>query len=261
MASTPFSNIALPTNVTDPLYTSSQSGLNTLGTNLISGNGAPGQYSDLGKPDSPAFQAMLNSVKGQIMQGSQESSAISGTGRSGVAQTASNNALNSVVPQLTYQDFLTSQSQQQNLLGAGIDIQQGVRGSAQGQQQFDSTFNQNLFQDQDLLAQQNNQFKQQAAAAQGQFYGNLGTALFGSDVGNLISGGMGGSSSGGSSNGIAGNSLSSLFSYLGSMGGSNGSSLSSTLGSFGSSGLSSYGGTSAIDSLLSSGAPLALAGV
>lgn len=171
MASTPYSDINLPKLVTDPLYTSSQDQLNTLGTNLITGQGAPGAYSSIGQANSPAFQTMLNGMKGQIMQGSQEASAINGTGRSGTAVTASNNALNNVLPQLTYQDFLNSQSQQMQLLNTGIGVQSGVRGTAQDQQQFDSNFNQTLFNDQVGLASKMDAYKQQASAATGQAIG------------------------------------------------------------------------------------------
>lgn len=263
MASTPFSNIALPQEVTNPLYTSSQSALNNIGTNLLSGTPLPGAYADLGQPDSPAFQAMLNSVKGQIMQGSQESSAISGTGRSGVAQTASNNALNQVLPQLTYQDFLNSQQQQQSLLGAGISTEQGVGQSAQNQQQFDTNFNQTLFGDQDLLANQINQYKQQAAGSIGSAIGTgvgaIGGGLLGltlGPVGGLVGAaagaGLGSSIAGGTSNNTNNiSSLSNLFNNLSSQNSPNSASygISSQLGSF-NNGLSSYN-ASGLSSILS----------
>lgn len=266
---TPYSDIALPKEVTDPLYTSSQAGLNTLGSGLINGD-IPDYYKSIGDFNSPQFQAMINAVKGQLMQGSQEASAISGNGRSGVATTASNNALNSILPQLTYQDYTRALAGRGALLDTGINVQQGVRGSAQNQQQFDSNFNQSIFNDQVGLASAMDQWKKQASQAQGAFYGNIGTALFGQNVGNIISGGMD-SASGASpnanyssnSNGMFGNGLSQLFSSLGNMNYSSlpngGGSLTSQLGSFGSNGLESYGGTASIDSLLQSGAPLAFA--
>lgn len=263
MASTPYSNINLPQNVTDPLYTSSQAGLNDIGTKLLSGSTLPGMYSDLGQVDSPQFQAMLNSVKGQIMQGSQESSAINGTARSGVATTASNNALNSVLPQLTYQDFLNSQQQQEGLLTTGIGVQQGVRGAAQNQQQFDTNFNQTLFGDQVSLASLMDNFKKQAAAAQGQLIGNTISGVSNGGILGGVSGYFGGPTDSTSlSNGNAG--LSQLFSSLGNINSSSipngGNSITSSLGSFGANSLSPSAGTSSIDSLLASGAPLALFG-
>lgn len=251
---TPYSDIALPKEVTDPLYTSSQAGLNTLGSGLINGD-IPDYYKSIGDFNSPQFQAMLNSVKGQIMQGSQESSAIGGTGRSGVAVTASNNALNSVVPQLTYQDYLRAIQGRGALLDTGINVQQGVRGSAQNQQQFDTNFNQTLFNDQVSLAGANDAYKQNAAKAQGGLYGTIGglalgaltgglgllpgmlsgtTALSGAVTGGMFGAGLGGSLFGGGGGDSSG--LSSLFSSLGNMNsGTSGASYGisdSSLGSF-----------------------------
>lgn len=258
MASTPYSDINLPKEVTDPLYTSSQSGLNTLGTNLLNGQPLPGIYSDLGQFDSPAFQAMLNSVKGQVMQGSQEASAINGTGRSGVATTASNNALNSVIPQLSYQDYLNAQQQQIGLLGTGINVESGVRGSAQNQQQFDSNYNQQLYQDQIQQAGLESSFKQQAAAARGQQIGNT--------ISGFESGGLAGAASGyfgGPTDSTSMSNLSQLFSSLGNMNSpsgipTGGNSLTSELGSFGG-GTGVGRSTSSIDSIIQAGLPLALA--
>lgn len=262
MASTPYSNINLPTNVTDPLYTSSQASLNDLGTGLLSGN-IPDYYKSIGDFDSPQFQAMLNSVKGQTMQGSQEASAINGTGRSGVAVTASNNALNQVLPQLTYADYTRALAGRGALLDTGINVEQGVRGSAQNQQQFDTQFNQTLFGDQIGLANLIDSYKKQAAAAKGQLIGNTISGFQNGGIVGGLSGYFGGPTDTTSMNG-ANSGLSNLFSSIGNMTQGNtasagASSLTSQLGSFGSSGLSSYGGTAAIDSLISSGAPLALA--
>lgn len=265
MASTPYSDIALPKEVTDPLYTSSQSSLDKLGSGLLNGD-VPDYYKSIGDFDSPQFQAMLNSVKGQTMQGAQEASAISGTGRSGVAVTASNNALNSVIPQLTYADYLRAVQGRGNLLDTGINTEQGVRNSAQNQQQFDTGFNQTLYGDQINQASLIDSYKKQAAAAQGQQIGNTISGLTSGGILGGISGYFGGPTDS-SSLSNANSGLSSFFSSLGNLnlGGqgsipTGGNSIASSLGSFGG-GLSSYGGTSAIDSLLSSGAPLTLAAV
>lgn len=219
-------DIALPKNVTDPLYTSSQAQLDKLGTNLLSGTPLPGMYSDLGVANSPAFQEMLNGVKGQTMQSAQEVAAINGTGRSGTAITASNQALNGIIPQLTYQDFLNSQNQQYNLLGLGTSVESGVRSSAQNQQQFDTNFNQNLFNDQFQQASYNNTFNANAAKEKGQAIGSLiqggidvaaapftgGLSLAG------IPGLMGGGGVGGTGTPSTGQNLSSIISALGSFG-------------------------------------------
>lgn len=264
MASTPYSDINLPKEVTDPLYTSSQSGLNTLGTNLLNGQPLPGIYSDLGQFDSPAFQAMLNSVKGQVMQGSQEASAINGTGRSGVATTASNNALNSVIPQLSYQDYLNAQQQQIGLLGTGINVESGVRGSAQSQQQFDSNYNQQLYQDQINQAFLQDAYKKANASQIGQAIGTgvgaIGGFALGGPAGAIAGAGLGGSV-GGAFDGSSGSgnqtsNLSNLFASLGKTNtGSSGASYGvsdSSLGSFSS--LSSLNsGNPAVAALLNSG--------
>lgn len=220
--STPYSDIALPKEVTDPLYTSSQSELNTLGSGLLEGN-IPDYYKSIGDFNSPQFQAMINSVKGQIMQGSQEASAINGTGRSGVAITASNNALSSILPQLTYQDFLRAVQGRGALLDTGLNVESGVRNSAQNQQQFDTNFNQTLYQDQIKQAGLIDDYKKQEAQAQGAFYGNIATLVGGQGLGNLVSGGFD-ASNGVSANGNYSNnsSLSSLFDMLGKIGSSSG---------------------------------------
>lgn len=266
MASTPYSDIALPKEVTDPLYTSSQAGLNTLGTELTTGQDIPDYYKSIGDFNSPQFQAMLNSVKGQVMQGSQESSAINGTARSGVATTASNNALNSVIPQLTYADYTRALQGRGALLDTGINVQGGVRQSAQNQQQFDTNFNQTLFNDKVGLASAMDSWKKQAAAAQGQQIGNTISGFTNGGLFGAASGYFGGPTDtssfggGGGTGGIQG--LSSLFSSLGSQGGiqTGGNSLTSSLGSFGG-GTGIGTGTAGIDSLFQAGVPLSLAAV
>lgn len=230
--STPYSDIPLPKLVTDPLYTSSQSSLDKIGQGLLTGD-VPDYYKSIGDFNSPQFQAMLNSVKGQIMQGSQESSAIQGTGRSGVATTASNNSLNSVLPQLTYQDYTRALAGRGALLGAGIDTESGVRQSAQNQQQFDTNFNQQIFADQLKIAGLMDSWKKDASQAEGQMFGNIastagplvgglggflvggpGGAVIGSQIGGAL-GGVASGALGGAGNG--GSDLSSLFASLGNI--------------------------------------------
>lgn len=267
MASTPFSNLTLPQFNVDPNYTSAQDQLSGLGTTLLSGGQLPGNLSSIGEADSPAFQAMLNSVKGQIMQGSQEASAINGTARSGVATTASNNALNSVVPSLTYQDFLNSQNQQIGLLNTGVGVEQGVRSSGQAQQEDQFNAAQSIFGDQLTQAQLENDFKSQSAGAIGSAIGTgigaLGGFAIGGPVGALAGAGIGGSLGGGLSGGSSSSpnqasSLSTLLSSLGKIGTTGGTSGASyglsdpSLGSFSSlSSLSS--GNPAVASLLYGG--------
>ncbi len=223
MASTPYSDIALPKLVTDPLYSSSQASLDKLGSGLLNGD-VPDYYKSIGDFNSPQFQAMLNSVKGQIMQGSQEASAIQGTGRSGVATTASNNALNQVVPQLSYQDYLRAVQGRGALLDTGINTESGVRGSAQNQQQFDTNFNQQLYQDQIQQAGLMDSWKKSASGAQGAMFGEIAGGLLGGVGGFALGGplgavqgasagaGLGSSLAGGGNTG--GSDLSSLFNSI-----------------------------------------------
>lgn len=262
--STPYSDIQLPKFVTDPLYTSSQGELDKLGTGLITGDGIPDYYKSIGDFNSPQFQAMLNSVKGQTMQASQEASAINGTGRSGVAVTASNNALNNILPHLTYADYTRAMAGRGALLDTGIDVKGGVRASAQQQGLNESNFNQMLFQDQMNLAGANDNWKKDAAASTGAFWGNVGSLIGGQDFGNLFSSGITAGAGGAPSSAWAGgsgsfSSLSSLFSSLGNLNlggpsatGVNGASggtaygLADQLGSFDPGSLSSFGESSAL---------------
>lgn len=242
--STPYSDIALPKFVTDPLYTSSQAGLDKLGTGLITGEGIPDYYKSIGDFNSPQFQAMLNSVKGQVMQSSQEASAINGTGRSGVGVTASNNALNSILPQLTYQDYTRALAGRGALLDEGVNVESGVRGSAQTQGLNESNFNQTLFLDQMARAGAIDSWKKDAAGSIGSAIGTgvgaLGGFLIGGPAGAMAGAGIGGSIGGGFDGGNANSSssLSQLFSSLGKINTSSGTSGASygvsdpSLGSF-----------------------------
>lgn len=220
LKSTPYSDIPLPKFVTDPLYTSSQGELDKLGTGLINGD-IPDYYKSIGDFNSPQFQAMLNSVKGQVMQGSQEASAINGTGRSGVAVTASNNSLNSILPQLSYQDYTRALAGRGALLDTGINTEAGVRSSAQTQGLNESNFNQQLWEDQMKQAGMIDAYKKDASAAEGAFYGNIGSLVFGQDVGSLVSGGFnsanGVSPAAANGGGSSAAGLSSLFSSLSNM--------------------------------------------
>lgn len=222
---TPYSDIALPKFVTDPLYTSSQSGLNELGTGLIEGN-IPDYYKPIGDFNSPQFQAMLNSVKGQVMQQSQEANAIAGTGRSGVGITASNNALNQILPQLSYADYTRALQGRGALLETGINTQQGVRESARQHGMDETNFNQTLFQDQTGLAGLIDAYKKDASSSIGKTFGTIGGGLLGGVAGFALGGpagaftgaqfgaGLGNSAFGGGDS----SGLSQLFSSLGSIG-------------------------------------------
>lgn len=216
--STPYSDITLPKFVTDPLYTSSQSQLDKLGSGLISGEGIPDYYKPIGDFNSPQFQAMLNAVKGQVMQGSQEASAIQGTGRSGVATTASNNALNNILPQLTYTDYTRALQGRGALLDTGINTEQGVRQSAQLYGQDQTNFNENQYQNQIKQAGLIDAYKKDSASSTGQMIGTIvggiGGFALGGPQGAMIGAGLGGSIGGGGG-GSSASSLSAILPYLG----------------------------------------------
>lgn len=216
------SNVTLKPFVTDPLYTSSQDQLNKLGTNLINGVPLTGNNANIGVSNSPAFQAMLNGIKGQTMQGAQEAAAINGTGRSGTAVTASNQALNQIIPKLTYQDFLNAQNQQIGLFNTGVNVQQGVRGAAQNEASQQNSYNEFLNGFQMDQAQYDNTYNANRAAQKGQAIGSviqdalaIGAAPFTGGA-SLAALNFGGGGVGGTGTPSSGQNLNSIISGLGS---------------------------------------------
>lgn len=210
----------------DPYYTSSQKDLDTLGTGILSGN-LPDYYKNIGQANSPAFQSMLDSIIGKTQQGVNESLAASGTLRSGVAQSATSDALKGIIPNLTYADFLNSQNQQIGLLNTGVGIKQNVNSNARTQESMVNNYGL-------AKTQMQYNFDQAASQQQGQLFatllnGGLG-AIAGGATGGIpgaIAGGVGGLTG-------QGNSVQSFMDMLGGINktqvGSNGASGGTTTG-------------------------------
>jgi hypothetical protein len=207
-------NLALPTFQTDPNFTSSQNSLATLGQQVLGGN-LQGMYSDLGKSDSPQFQAMVQNVTGQTQQAAQQQEAASGTGRSGVGAASSALALNNVIPGLNYQDLLNAQSQQGQLLTFGGQVTQDVAGNALTNQSQENNFAQQNFQNSLNMDEYNNAYSLMQGNATGQAIGTtigaIGGGLIGGPAGALAGAGLGSSLTGGSG---GGSGLSSLLSAM-----------------------------------------------
>lgn len=148
-----------------------------------------------------------------------ETAAAGGTARSGTATTATNDALSKILPSLNYQDYLNTTQNRIGLLNTGIGVESGVRSSGQEQQSQNNNFNQTIFEDQ--IQQQGliDQYKKQAAAAQGQEIGNIASLAFGSNVGGEIGGAFGANQPTGNSaaNANSNGALSNFFNMLGSM--------------------------------------------
>ena len=233
----PYSGIQVPSFQPDTSYTGASNALSTLGTNILSGN-LPSFYSSLGKANSPAFQGMLANTIGQTNNASAQQAAASGTDRSGVAATAAAAGLSNVIPQMTYNDFLNSQSQQTGLLSMGSGLEQNVASMGLTNQEQVNNFAQSKFQEQMQQAAANEQYKQQNAGALGSAIGTgvgavgggiggfmLGGPLgayLGATAGAGIGGGFGSSVSGGGGGGMSsgGGGIGSLLPFLNSSGGS-----------------------------------------
>lgn len=215
-------NVKLPDFQTDPYYTSSQSTLDKTGKDLLSGN-VPDYYKAIGDFDSPQFKQMMDSVQGRIMQGSQEASAINGTGRSGTAVAASNNALNQVMPQLSYADYLRAVNGRQDLLNTGLSTESGVRAAGQTQQGQVNNFALDKTGLALKQASYNNDWNANAAKEQGSAFSNAlpfigagvggvaglfaGNPLMGAQLGSQLGGALGGQNS----------NLSSFFDMMGGL--------------------------------------------
>ena len=115
-----------PSYVTDPNYTSATQSLMPFASSLMSGQGLPPAYSDLTQTNSPAFQQMLSRTTGNVLGATQDQMASQGIGDSGVAMSAAAGAVGNATSQLTWQDFLNSQSNQMQMMGEGASIMGNV---------------------------------------------------------------------------------------------------------------------------------------
>jgi hypothetical protein len=115
-----------PSYVTDPNYTQATNSLMPFASSLMSGQGLPPAYSDLTQTNSPAFQQMLSRTTGNVLGATQDQMASQGIGDSGVAMSAAAGAVGNATSQLTWQDFLNSQSNQMQMMGEGASIMGNV---------------------------------------------------------------------------------------------------------------------------------------
>lgn len=119
-------NYNAPSYVTDPNYTSATQSLMPFASSLMSGQGLPPAYADLTQTNSPAFQQMLSRTTGNVLGATQDQMASQGIGDSGVAASAAAGAVGNATSQLTWQDFLNSQSNQMQMMGEGASIMGNV---------------------------------------------------------------------------------------------------------------------------------------
>lgn len=138
-----------PTFYNDPNVSNAENGLNSMtpfATSLMTGQGLPPAYSDLTQTNSPAFQQMLSRTTGNILGATEDQMAGQGIGDSGVAMSAAAGAVGNATSQLTWQDFLNSQSNQMNLMqqgeNLGLSINNDVGNMALNNQGQVNTFNQ-----------------------------------------------------------------------------------------------------------------------
>ena len=135
-------NYNAPSYVTDPNYTSATQSLMPFASSLMSGQGLPPAYSDLTQTNSPAFQQMLSRTTGNVLGATQDQMASQGIGDSGVAMSAAAGAVGNATSQLTWQDFLNSQSNQMQMMSEGANIMGNVGNMALNNQGQVNTFNQ-----------------------------------------------------------------------------------------------------------------------
>ena len=138
-----------PTYYNDPNVAASESQLSSdanslipYASSLMTGQGLPPAYSDLTQTNSPAFQQMLQRTTGNILGATQDQMASQGIGDSGVAMSAAAGAVGNATSQLTWQDFLNSQSNQMQMMSEGANIMGNVGNMALNNQGQVNTFNQ-----------------------------------------------------------------------------------------------------------------------
>ena len=131
-----------PTYYNDPNVAASENSLMPFASSLMSGQGLPPAYSDLTQTNSPAFQQMLSRTTGNILGATQDQMASQGIGDSGVAMSAAAGAVGNATSQLTWQDFLNSQSNQMQMMSEGANIMGNVGNMALNNQGQVNTFNQ-----------------------------------------------------------------------------------------------------------------------
>lgn len=179
--------VNIPDFQVDPYYTSSQDTLSKTGNDILSGN-LNDYYKPIGEFGGSEFQKMLDSVIGKTNQSSQEQAAIQGTGRSGVALAASNDALKSVIPQLSYADFLRAMEGRGALLNTGINTIGDVGNRAINQENLVNSYNTNKYKAQLDQAQYLDAFDMYRNNKVGQMYSTLINGALGAATGGMTGG-------------------------------------------------------------------------
>ena len=161
-----------PSYVTDPNYTSATQSLMPFASSLMSGQGLPPAYANLGQTNSPAFQQMLSRTTGNILGATQDQMASQGIGDSGVAMSAAAGAVGNATSQLTWQDFLNSQSNQLQMMGLGVNEMNNVASMGLTNQNNENQFNLTNAAESSGTQLQNIQLQNQSQQAFGQMLGS-----------------------------------------------------------------------------------------
>ena len=201
--SAPTVNYNAPSMYNDSNYAASQASLMPFASSLMSGKGLPPAYAGLITPNSPQFQQMLQRTTGNILGATQDQMAGQGIGDSGVAASAAAGAVGNTTSQLTWQDFLNSQSNQMNMMQQGAGIMENVGSMGLTNQGQENQFNlSNASQELDASktnasnSLQAQQFNDQMQEQQNQMWGQMISAGIGA-LGNVAGMGMLGGFGGG----------------------------------------------------------------
>ena len=166
-----------PTFYNDPNVAASENSLMPFASSLMSGQGLPPAYSDLTETNSPAFQQMLSRTTGNILGATQDQMASQGIGDSGVAMSAAAGAVGNATSQLTWQDFLNSQSNQLQMMGLGVNEMNNVASMGLTNQNNENQFNLTNAAEASGTQLQNIQLQNQSQANLGQLMGSSMGAL------------------------------------------------------------------------------------
>ena len=174
-----------PAFYNDPNYAASTNSLMPFATSLMTGKGLPDAYAGLITPNSPQFQQMLQRTTGNVLGATQDQLASQGISDSGIAASAAAGAVGNATSQLTWQDFLNSQSNQMHLMDTGAGIMENVGSMGLTNQGQVNNFNQTNAEQQMAADEYNAQMKQQQNQMWEQMIGSGISA-----IGNVASMGM-----------------------------------------------------------------------
>ena len=180
-----------PSFYNDPNYAASQNSLMPFASSLMSGQGLPSAYAGLITPNSPQFQQMLQRTTGNILGATEDQMAGQGISDSGVAASAAAGAVGNATSQLTWQDFLNSQSNQLQMMGLGANTMNSLASMGLTNQGQTNQFNQTNAEESMAAQEFNAQMKQQ----QDQMWAGMissGIGALGNIAGMGMLGGFGG---------------------------------------------------------------------